>query len=78
MRRRGYKVRSTASLHLRAYIAGDDSRDEAQYVSTLAFGRSNGQTHARRVETRRVTTRGSDVNRRFDRKNIARETFNRE
>lgn len=31
MRRRGYKVRSTASLHLRAYIAGDDSRDEAQH-----------------------------------------------
>lgn len=31
MRRRGYKARSTASLHLRAYIAGDDSRDEAQH-----------------------------------------------
>lgn len=24
-------MRSTASLHLRAYIAGDDSRDEAQH-----------------------------------------------
>lgn len=77
MRRRGYKVRSTASLHLRAYIAGDDSRDEAQYRFDVSI-RSIEQTRARRVETRRVTDGRSDVNRRFDRKNIARETFNRE
>lgn len=78
MRRRGYKVRSTASLHLRAYIAGDDSRDEAQHrfdVSIRSIERTDACEEGGN-ETRH--RRGSDVNRRFDRKNIARETFNRE